>query len=286
MINFMGKQLENPLIASSCIATENISNVLRLAENGVQGAILKSCADYERGKVSGKREFAVDKELGYTYASAPFESEILTMEECLKMLKTLRPQTEILVIPSFTASSFAPEDWLPACQQLEAAGADGIQLDFFYMGNFIGTDGLSRCIVSLLRELNSTLHIPIMPKLNINLPKDYIIPLLVEGGVKYVSLLDSVRSPYLRKTDGVYHISDRLDAEMTSCFGHWQLPLTIGYTYTAVKHGLKVCAGGGITCAKDVQKLLATGATVVQSATFLTKAPQKSELLLSEFKTS
>ena len=48
MIEFMGKQLENPLIASSCIATENVSNVLWLAENGVQGAILKSCADYER----------------------------------------------------------------------------------------------------------------------------------------------------------------------------------------------------------------------------------------------
>lgn len=30
MIEFMGKQLENPLIASSCIATESVSNVLRL----------------------------------------------------------------------------------------------------------------------------------------------------------------------------------------------------------------------------------------------------------------
>ncbi len=223
MIEFMGKQLENPLIASSCIATESVSNVLRLAENGVQGAILKSCADYERGRVSGKREFAVDKKLGFTYASAPFESEILTLDECLEMLDA-RPQTEMLLIPSFSASSLGPpEEWIPACQQLEAVGADGIQLDFFYMGNLIGTDGLSGRIVSLLRELNTALRIPVMPKLNINLPKDYIMPLLVEGGVKYVSLLDSVRSPYLRKTDGIYHISDRLDAESTSCFGHWQL---------------------------------------------------------------
>ena len=271
MIEFMGKQLENPLIASSCIATESVSNVLRLAENGVQGAILKSCADYKRGRVSGNREFAVDKVLGYTYASAPFELEILTMDESLEMLQTLRPQTEILLIPSFTASSLAPKDWIPACQQLEASGADGIQLDFFYMGNLIGTDGLSERIVSLLRKLNTELHVPIMPKLNINLPKDYIMPLLVEGGVHYVSLLDSVRSPYLRKMDGAYRISDRLDAETTSCFGHWQLPLTIGYTYTAVRYDMKVCAGGGITCAEDVQKLLAAGATTVQSATFLTK---------------
>ncbi|MBQ8927896.1 MAG: hypothetical protein IJ055_06450 [Oscillospiraceae bacterium] len=282
MIEFMGKQLANPLIASSCIATESVANVLRLAKNGVQGAILKSCADYERGEISGKREFAVDTTTGYTYASAPFESEILTLDECLDMLRALRPQTEILLIPSFTASSLAPEDWISACQQLEAAGADGIQLDFFYMGNLIGVDGLSGRIVSLLRELNAALQIPVMPKLNINLPKDYIMPLLVEGGVTYVSLLDSVRSPYLRKTDGAYHISDRLDAGTTSCFGHWQLPLTLGYTYTAVKHGLNVCAGGGITCADDVRRLLAAGAVTVQSATFLTKYPNRGSKLFDK----
>lgn len=37
MIEFMGKQLENSLIASSCIATESVSNVLRLAENLCSG---------------------------------------------------------------------------------------------------------------------------------------------------------------------------------------------------------------------------------------------------------
>ena len=278
MVAFMGKHLANPLIASSCIATESVVNVLRLVENGVQGAILKSCADYKRVEVTGKREFAIQN--GYTYASAPFESEILTMDECLSILTTLRPQTEILLIPSFTATSLASEDWINACSRLEAAGADGIQLDFFYMGNLIGTDGLSLRIVTLLRELNAALHIPVMPKLNVNLPKDYIMPLLVEGGVTYVSLLDSVRSPYLRKKDGSYRISERLDAERTSCFGHWQLPLTLGYTYTAAKHGLKVCAGGGITCADDVQQLLSAGAVTVQSATFLTRFPSKVDDLI------
>ena len=114
-----------------------------------------------------------------------------------------------------------------------------------------------------------------MPKLNINLPKDFIMPILAEAGVEYVSLLDSVRSPYLAEHDGRYVISDRLAPQMTSCFGHWQLPLTLGYTYTAALYGLKVCAGGGVTNADDVRKLLAAGAAVVQSATFLTKHPDR-----------
>lgn len=281
MTDFMGKRLENPLIVSSCIATESSEKVLRIAHNGIQGAILKSCADYRRRNFSGKRQFAVDGN-GYTYASSPFDKEILTLDECISIINELRPQTDILLIPSFTASSLSPDDWFPACKGLEKTGADGIQLDFFYMGCIIGTENFSEKLVVLLDKIRKAINIPVMPKLNINLPKDFIMPLLVKAGIEYVSLLDSVRSPYLEVEDnGKYHISKRLDAETTSCFGHWQLPLTLSYTYTAVMHGLKVCAGGGITCVDDVNKLLAAGATTVQSATFLTKYPDKVDSIMN-----
>ena len=278
MTDFMGKNLENPIIASSCIATETLWNVHRLIRSGVQGVILKSCADYKRSGISGKRQFAVDKN-GFVYASSPYENEILTLEECLNMLSKLRKKTDILLIPSFTASCLEPSAWLEPCKKLVRNGADGIQLDFFYMGNFIGTDNFSQRLSILLRELVNGLDVPIMPKLNVNLPKDFIMPVLVEAGVEYVSLLDSVRSPYLQEHDGKYSVSERLDSQTTSCFGHWQLPLTLSYTYTAAQHGLKVCAGGGVTNADDVRKLMASGAVTVQSATFLTKYPDKAREL-------
>lgn len=278
MTDFMGKNLENPIIASSCIATETLWNVHRLIRSGVQGVILKSCADYKRSGISGKRQFAVDKN-GFVYASSPYENEILTLEECLDMLSKLRKKTDILLIPSFTASCLEPSAWLEPCKKLVRNGADGIQLDFFYMGNFIGTDNFSQRLSILLRELVNGLDVPIMPKLNVNLPKDFIMPVLVEAGVEYVSLLDSVRSPYLQEHDGKYSVSERLDSQTTSCFGHWQLPLTLSYTYTAAQHGLKVCAGGGVTNADDVRKLMASGAVTVQSATFLTKYPDKAREL-------
>lgn len=280
MIEFMGKKLSNLLIASSCIATENTNNILRLAYYDVQGAILKTCADYSRNTVAGKREFAVDSK-GFTYASSPFEKEILTIEECISIMKETRPKTTILLIPSVTAASLKVEEWMSSCKKLEAVGADAIQLDFFYLGSLIGEDGLSEKIVYLLSELRNTISVPLMPKLNINLPKDYILPLLVKSNIEYVSLLDSIRSPYVEKIGEKFIINSRLDAETTSCFGNWQLPLTIGYTYTAAKYGLKVCAGGGVTSSDDVKQLLAAGASTVQSATFLTKNPSLAMSLLS-----
>ena len=198
------------------------------------------------------------------------------------MLTKLREKTDIILIPSFTANSLETSEWLPSCQMLAQSGADAVQLDFFYMGNLIGTENFGYKLTALLHELIAEIPIPIMPKLNINLPKDYVIPMLVDAGVEYVSLLDSVRSPCFEESDGQYRLSERLEADTTSCFGHWQLPLTLGYTYTAAKHGLKVCAGGGVKNSADVKKLLAAGATTVQSATFLTKSPDKVSELCRE----
>lgn len=282
MIEFMGKQLENPLIASSCIATESAEKILHLSAYGVQGTILKSCADYTRGDFSGKREFARDIATGYLYAASPFHKEILTLSECLDMMKQLRPETDILLIPSFTATDLNLRSWLTACQALADSGADGIQLDFFYMGNLIGQEHFTQDMTELLRRLVNEVPVPIMPKLNINLPKDFIMPILRNAEIQYVSLLDSVRSPYVRKDqNGTFCLDSRLDPLTTSCFGGWQLPLTMGYAYTAVQFGLSVCAGGGITCAEDVQKLLALGVSTVQSATFLTKSLSQAKTLIS-----
>lgn len=267
----MGKKLKNPLIASSCLVTERADVIMRLVHNGIEGVILKSCADYERGSYEGGRRFKKDKETGLFYAASPFQKEILTLEEAVKLTAETRALTDIIIIPSVTASSLDPNAWIPSCKALETAGSDGLQLDFFYMGNLIGQDGLARDIVQLLKAINSSVNIPVMPKLNINLPKDFIIPLLVEAGIEYVSLLDSVRSPYLAKNENGYRIAEDLDPQTTSCFGGWQLPLTLGYTYTAAQNHLKVCAGGGITCENDIKKLLAAGALTVQSATWLAK---------------
>lgn len=266
----MGKTLRKAFIASSCIATESLKNIGKLVNMGTEGVILKSCADYSRCPTDAKRCFGFDNTTGYTYASSPFKLEILTLDEELKLLNAVRTNYDILVISSFTAASIAPENWITACKTLQAAGADGIQLDFFYMGNLLGTDSFSQKFVTLLTELKKSLDIPIMPKLNINLPKDFIIPLMKNAGMEYVSLLDSVRSPYIEFKNGKARINHRLDPNTTSCFGSWQLPLTLGYTYTAAQHGFKVCAGGGITCDEDAQRLFAAGALVVQSATALT----------------
>lgn len=280
MTEFMGKKIEVPLIASSSCITENKAGLEKLYKAGIRMAILKSCADYERLYYTGKREFSRDNHTGYLYASSPFEKEILTLDEATLLMNELATYNDFYLLPSITAASIDEKDWVDPCVKFCKMGATGIQLDFFYAHNLIGTPDFKGKLIHLLKTLQHEVSIPIMPKLNVNLPKDFIIPILAEAGIQYVSLLDSVRSPYFERIDGRLQLSKRLNVEATSCFGAWQLPLTLGYTYTASKYGLKVCAGGGITCSEDVEKLFAAGAHVVQSASFLTKSPSKYKELL------
>lgn len=264
MAELFGKVLKSRLIASSCPATETAKSVLRLADAGIGGAILKSCADYIRGEYSGSRRF-LKSEWGY-YASSPFEHEILTLDEEIAMLRELRPQTNIALVASFTAKTLDISDWLKPCKMLLNAGADAVQLDFFYMGNLLGERDFSRRFVDLLSQLNS---LPIIPKLNINLPASFVMPFLKEAGTEYISLLDSVRVPPECDENG--KTPNGIDPKTCSLFGHWMLPLAASYTYTAAKYGLKPISGGGISCVKDVRWLFNTGAEFVQSASFLMK---------------
>lgn len=264
MTELFGKTLKSRLIASSCPVTENAASVLKLAEAGIGGAILKSCADYFRSGNSGKRCF-LKSDWGY-YASSPFEREILTLDEETALLKELRPQTDIALIASFTSKTLDISDWMNPCEILLEAGADAVQLDFFYMGNLLGDENFCKCFTKLLTRLSS---LPIIPKININLPANFVMPLLKESGVEYVSLLDSVRVPPECDENG--KAPNGIDPETCSLFGRWMLPLTVSYTHAAAKYGLKPISGGGISCVKDVQWLFGMGAELVQSASFLMK---------------
>ena len=153
------------------------------------------------------------------------------------------------------------QDWLPLCLAFQDAGASILQLDFFYMGTFLEQPDFAKRLSSLLSSLSNSLSCQIMPKVNIDLPANFIFPLMAKAGIKGVSLLDSVRVPVTDAADGSV-----LPYSSTSCFGAWQLPLSLHYAYVAKQEGLEVCGGGGITNQTSVSQMFLCGASLIQVA--------------------
>lgn len=253
--------MKNYLTASSSPLTESIERLRCCYEAGFSSAILKSSAAYVKTGTGHGRKIVYVKD-GY-YADASFEREILTLEEGIELYKEAVKNcpSDMLLIPSVSASSLETEKWLKPCSQFELYGAPLIQLDFFYLGTLEHDERFYKKLKILLVKLVQGLDCTIMPKLNLNFEPERTCKVLKESGIKTVSLLDSMRE--------IPDSNLGLREGTTSYFGARQLPYTIKYLKIAKQYGLEVCAGGGVTSKNDVDLLLATGADMVQVASYI-----------------
>lgn len=262
---FAGIQLKNFLVASSSPLTESVFRLKYCRDAGFGAAILKSAAPYNRSVSTRGRKVVYIKD-GYL-ADAPFEREILSLDDGLSLYKEARKVCgEMLVIPSVSGSfdaAFDATEWISACKHFEDAGAKLIQLDFFYISSFASEENFYEKFGELLRSVSNNLSCGLMPKINVNFDAEKICGVLAECGIEQVSLLDSIRAKNPEKYG--------LTIGTTSYFGRKQLPITLKYLVAAKSRGLEVCAGGGADSREDVGALLENGADLVQTASYVLK---------------
>lgn len=260
-----GVKFPNPIIIASCPLTENISNIIRCADEGAGGIILKTAAAYQRSTESGQRKILHGKN-GY-WAQSTFEREIMTLEEMTGLIKEAKKRIKIPVIASIASEDLSPYKWVSACSQAERAGADMVQLDFFYMPDLVLLESAETKLTQLIMRIRNEVHIPIIPKININLPADFVFPTLRKSGISIVSLLDSIRVPLVKEwVETQDWKNNTLTNEGTSYFGSWQLPLSLHFLMEARRYEFMVIGGGGICSAEDAAIMLHLGADLIQIA--------------------
>ncbi|WP_215904880.1 4Fe-4S binding protein [Leadbettera azotonutricia] len=272
--------MKGQIIAASCPATESLIGILLSCSNDAGAVVLKTASStrLNQNETEGGRHCLINKQ-GF-WAKSTFNREIMSLNEELELL------TQISRIPSFGFVPFIAsvtelemdiEKWLADCRAVENAGADAIQLDLFYIENLLAVSDFEEKFISLLKEILSHTKVPVMPKLNIGLPAEYAAFLLKKAGIKYVSLLDSIKSPapLSFSPEGQPAVNKTLLGSGLSVFGSFMLPITRNYTQVLCREGFEVCAGGGVKTAEDIADLLFLGAKTVQIAT---------EILLHGFK--
>jgi dihydroorotate dehydrogenase/Pyruvate/2-oxoacid:ferredoxin oxidoreductase delta subunit len=255
-MEFLGYELTGHMIAASSPATESIENIRGCAENGAAAVILKSASSTRLGDENTRR--CHFDEAGF-WAESGFDREIMPLQIAAEMVQQARRETAVPIIASVTELTLAPELWIRSCDMLSSAGASALQLDFFYLPNLLLENDFNDRFTNLLLALRSRYRIPIMPKLNIGLPVELATALLKKAGITYVSLLDSIRSPTPDGAD--------LTGKSLSLFGSFMFPITRQYTSVMSNAGFRVCAGGGVTNARQAAELIRLGADTVQFAT-------------------
>lgn len=274
---FASYETDGVIVAASSPATESVDKILECQKNGAAAVILKTASKTRMTSADTTPRRCLVRD-GLFWAKSSFNREILTLEQGEALVRDCKASgITIPIAASVTELSLKTADWLEDCKRMETAGADAIQLDFFYIENMLSEPDFGNRFIQLLRDIRENTLIPVMPKLNVALPAEYAAHLLNRGGIHYVSLLDSIKTPPpvfidwqncagAERRPGI-SFSENLSGGGLSVFGSFMLPITAQYTDTLARAGFEVCAGGGVTDGGGAANLLLLGASSVQVAT-------------------
>jgi dihydroorotate dehydrogenase (fumarate) len=267
---YLGLTLSSPIVPNSSPLTRSLDLCRGMQDAGAGAIIMYSLFEEAiTAEQETTERFLVNQDVAQAEASS-FLPEVPdfagALDRYLENLRALKEGLDIPVIASL--NGVTPGGWVRHAKDLEAAGADALELNVYYIAG-----DLSQCsaevearYLDLLVGLSKEIHIPINMKLGPWFSSlGHLIKQIEAAGAKGVSLFNRFYQPdididAMRPQPSLYP-SSSLEALLAM---RW---IAILYKRT----GLSLGATSGIHTAEDAIKLLLAGADVVHMASALLK---------------
>jgi dihydroorotate dehydrogenase (fumarate) len=131
---YMGLELKNPLVVSSCGLTKTVQGVKQAAEAGAGAIVLKSLFEEqilaETDELASQSQYAGHSE---TYDYLQGFSQVLGPKEYLQLVSDAKAAVSVPIIAS--VNCVTAERWTEYAGKLAAAGADGLELNIGFLPN-------------------------------------------------------------------------------------------------------------------------------------------------------
>lgn len=278
---YLGLELKNPLVPSSTPLSRDLDRALHLEDAGAAAIVMHSL--FEEDVTNDERMMdrflinpdAFGEAAGHLPQDAGYSSKLDTY---LTQIERLKSRMSIPVIASLNGSSLS--GWVELGREMQAAGADALELNAWYMAGDAGLDGeaLEDRYVALLRELKSVVTIPVTMKLSpffSSLPN--FVRKIEAAGAAGVSLFNRFFQPDI-DLDRL-SVVDRIQLSSPS-------DVLLTMRWIAILRGhtrLGLAATGGVHSAGDALKMLLAGADVVHMASaLLLNGPQQLGRVLAD----
>ncbi len=167
---YMGLSLKNPLVASASPLTKKVETAVEVEQAGVSAVVmyslfeeqiikesLKLHEDLERGSYQFAEALTYIPEIG-TYSVGP--------DNYLDQVKALKAALTVPVIGSLNGVSTG--GWIDYAQKIEQAGADGLELNLYYMATDqdLTSMELEDRYITLVSDIRKKVSIPLAVKLS------------------------------------------------------------------------------------------------------------------------
>jgi dihydroorotate dehydrogenase (fumarate) len=262
----MGLQLRNPLIVASSGLTKNAERIRECEQAGAGAVVLKSLFEEVLAqKDFGLKEGTVDHTEAYDYYFANLEL-LYGSSDYTDMIREAKASTTIPLIASINCVS--TEWWPDYAKQIEAAGADALELNVFATATDLTFDGrkMEELYYQILSSVKSRIGIPVALKIS---PYFSSLPnVAVEFGKRGLDGLVL----FNRFTQPDIDINALKLKTSFSFSGADEMHLPLRWI-ALMSHYLPydLCATTGVKTSEDVIKLLLAGASSVQVASLLYK---------------
>jgi dihydroorotate dehydrogenase (fumarate) len=268
--SYMGLDLNSPIIVSACTLSEKTENIVKMEDNGAGAVVLFSLFE-EQIRKEEARFNGVLRETSNAFAEAldyfpNLDDFNVGTEEYLENIRKAKERVKIPIIGSL--NGITNEGWIDYSRQMEQAGADGIEVNIFFIPGDItmSTSEVEHRYLNIIDAIKQTVKIPVAVKLNPYFSAMGNMAMRMKNaGADALVLFNRFYQPdfdineMIIKTDLHYSESSEI-----------RLPLLwIGLLFGKVK--LSLAATTGVQSAVEVIKYILAGADVVMTASSLYK---------------
>ncbi len=265
---YLGLELQSPIVPSASPLSRSVEMCREMEGAGAGAVIMYSLFEEAiTAEEETMTRFLHHQEIGHGEAQSflpDFDDFAGALDRYLENLNDLKQALEIPVIASL--NGVTPGGWLSQAKELQAAGADALELNVYYIAGSLEQSGtaVEERYLDLLTTLRREISIPINMKL----------------GPWFSSLANMVRRIEAAGADGValfnrfYQPDINIDtlSLQPSLHPSTSLEALAAMRWIAILHGrteLSLGATTGIHTAEDAVKLLLAGADVVHMASAL-----------------
>ncbi|HWR90127.1 MAG TPA: dihydroorotate dehydrogenase-like protein [Dissulfurispiraceae bacterium] len=266
---YCGLQLPHPFIAGPSPLSDSVAGAKKLEDAGAAAVVLRTI--YEEQIENDERTIQRSLSHGNSFGEAlSYFTSLDPLSFGLdEYMERIRKTKEALAIPVFASvSGLTPGGWRDYARGAEQAGADGIELDFYYVATNADetANDIENRFVETVRTVREAVRIPICPKLTAFFTSlANVARRLDEAGADGLVLLHRFYEPDIDV--------DRLELKSELVLsGSVELPLRL--RWLAIVSAYVQCSlavTGGVHTTTDAIKALMAGANAVQMVSVLLK---------------
>lgn len=268
--SYMGLQLNSPILVSACTLSEQTDNIIKMEDHGA-GAVVMSSLFEEQIRKQEAGFNAVISETTYSFAEAldyfpNLDEYNVGTDEYLENIRKAKERVKIPIIGSL--NGITNEGWIEYSKMMQQAGADGIEVNIFFIPADItmSSSEVEHRYLNIIQSIKQAVDIPVAVKLNPYFSATGNMAMRMKNsGADALVLFNRFYQPdfdineLVIKTDLHYSESNEI-----------RLPLLwIALLYGKVN--LSLAATTGVQSAIEVIKYILAGADVVMTASSLYK---------------